>query len=141
MMAVVADDCSGRGVGGICCRRPDCCAPPRPGLWLQVHGHQAFISSAIRQRVCHNLTPYAMSDKPGQPRHQETPPRHNDEAGFSTGYAARAETRSRRHVARRDISRIADISPNGGNTPRRAVAEGFEPPDGVSRLSLSRRVH
>lgn len=74
MMAVVADDCSGRGVGGICCRRPDCCAPPRPGLWLQVHGHQAFMSSAIRQRVCHNLTPYAMSDKPGQPCHQETPP-------------------------------------------------------------------
>lgn len=97
--------------------------------------------SAILQRVRHNLTPYAMPDKPGQSCYQENPPRHSDEAGFSTGHAARAETRSRRHVARCDISRIADISPNGGNTPRRAVAEGFEPPDGVSRLSLSRRVH
>ncbi|RIR12433.1 hypothetical protein D2E27_13850 [Mycobacteroides abscessus] len=71
-------------------------------------------------------------------RATRNPARHSDEAGFSTGYAARAETRSRRHVARCDISRIAYISPNGGNTPRRAVAEGFEPPDGVSRLSLSR---
>lgn len=33
---------------------------------------------------------------------------------------------------------------NSGGSPQRwemAVAEGFEPPDGVSRLSLSRRVH
>ena len=28
-----------------------------------------------------------------------------------------------------------------GNAPHTAVAEGFEPPDGFSRLSLSRRVH
>jgi hypothetical protein len=30
---------------------------------------------------------------------------------------------------------------NGGTAGHLAVAEGFEPPDGFSRLSLSRRVH
>ncbi|MBN7437857.1 hypothetical protein [Mycobacteroides abscessus] len=81
--------------------------------------------SAILQRVRHNLTPYAMPDKPGQSCYQENPPRHSDEAGFSTGHAAQARTRSRRHVARRDISRIADISPNGGNTPPKSGGGGI----------------
>ena len=38
----------------------------------------------------------------------------------------------------------ADITTQIGGDGRlahKAVAEGFEPPDGVSRLSLSRRVH
>ncbi len=33
------------------------------------------------------------------------------------------------------------LAPNSETTPQTAVAEGFEPPDGFSRLSLSRRVH
>lgn len=41
--------------------------------------------------------------------------------------------RERAHVTQRNKP-----PPSGGDT---AVAEGFEPPDGVSRLSLSRRVH